>query len=540
MQRFGADSGSLQSVTRRLDIELTSQRSDDTWTWRAAGARQPKGEVSSGLLPESAAVGALLRAEVDAGLDGMEIVSVIPIRQRDEPADRLELIGRSSAPLVTTKLVSGARRRDSGGSGDARRGGRQDESGRPGARRRPRGGRDDDAREGRADRAERRERGRGKQRDRADATARRRHRDGEEAGAQRRGARPNDRRPDSRKATGRDDRRTGRRDRSSGEVRRKGPLRPKAPSLNAKNVHRDAFLKTLPDEQRAMAREVLRGGIPGLRSTIKRMNGKATAASLPNIPAAPIVTLAESMAPALKAAEWHDRAEAAIEDMDKVDLREIRSVIAAADRSARTSETRALADRLRDGFAARLEEDHRKWLEELAVTVRDGRVIRALRLSSHPPKAGAPLPVDMAERLSDMTATGLSSDTGQQRWANVIDSLAFSPVRSRVIPVSVPDKPGAELLDVVRRHADKLPQIAELFGLPSVSKRRDRPTESPSPPTSPPPHTPAVSTAQAEETRPAGQAETQYGDPEPAAQAATADGDTEPAKPDAPQAQARP
>ena len=226
------------------------------------------------------------------------------------------------------------------------------------------------------------------------------------------------------------------------------------------------------------------------------MNDKASEAGLPDIPEAPLVALAERMAPVLKAAEWHDRADAALAGIEKVDLREIRSVVAAADRAARTNETRALAERLRAGFAARLEEDHRKWLEELAVTVNDGRVIRALRLSSRPPKAGAPLPVDMAERLSDLTATGLSADTAQQRWANVIDSLAFSPVRSRVVPAGIPEKPGEDLLSTVRRHADKLPQIAALFGIGDDTAQRDSAAK-PSAPRKPPPPPPEKLEAQA-------------------------------------------
>ena len=38
-------------MSRRLEIELTSERPDGTWTWRAAGARQPKGEMDGTLLP---------------------------------------------------------------------------------------------------------------------------------------------------------------------------------------------------------------------------------------------------------------------------------------------------------------------------------------------------------------------------------------------------------------------------------------------------------------------------------------------------------
>ena len=41
----------------RIDVELTSARPDGTWTWRAAGAREPKGVVEASVLPEGAKVG---------------------------------------------------------------------------------------------------------------------------------------------------------------------------------------------------------------------------------------------------------------------------------------------------------------------------------------------------------------------------------------------------------------------------------------------------------------------------------------------------
>ena len=100
----------LWAVPRRIEIELTSQRDDGTWTWRAAGARRPKGEVSGDLVPDAAAVGSVLRAEVDGGLDGLEILALFAPRARPEPSGRLELIGGGAGPLVTTALVSGSRR----------------------------------------------------------------------------------------------------------------------------------------------------------------------------------------------------------------------------------------------------------------------------------------------------------------------------------------------------------------------------------------------------------------------------------------------
>ena len=259
------------------------------------------------------------------------------------------------------------------------------------------------------------------------------------------------------------------------------------------------MLTSLPEDQQPLAREVLRAGVPGVRKSIERMNGKAAAESLPQINSEPILALAEQLAPMLKAAEWHDRADAALAGISKIDLRDIRSVIAAADRAARTEETRALAESLRAGLAQRLEVDQRQWLDELARTIGEGRTIRALRLSSRPPKAGTPLPPDMAERLAGLAAADLNPTANQQRWSTVVDSVALSPVRTHVIPVGAPDKPSDDLLTTIRRLADRVPQIAGLFGIepqaPSLRARR------------PPPPPPAPATSELSEEPPAGPAE---------------------------------
>ncbi|MEY4373107.1 MAG: hypothetical protein RL219_1876, partial [Actinomycetota bacterium] len=50
-------------MSRRIEIELTSTRPDGTWTWRAAGAREPKGVLSSDVLPSGAKVGDVLKVD---------------------------------------------------------------------------------------------------------------------------------------------------------------------------------------------------------------------------------------------------------------------------------------------------------------------------------------------------------------------------------------------------------------------------------------------------------------------------------------------
>ena len=85
-------------MSRRIDVELTSDRGDGTWTWRAAGAKQPKGDLDGAVLPDGAAAGDVLRAEADFDIDGITILSVVaPKAKRAEP-ERLEILGSGREP----------------------------------------------------------------------------------------------------------------------------------------------------------------------------------------------------------------------------------------------------------------------------------------------------------------------------------------------------------------------------------------------------------------------------------------------------------
>ena len=94
-------------MPNRLDIELTSARGDGSYTWRAAGARQPKGVIDGKILSDSAKVGDVLRVEAEVEIDGITILSVLPPKEKAKPQGRIELIGSTKpVPAVTTVLVS--------------------------------------------------------------------------------------------------------------------------------------------------------------------------------------------------------------------------------------------------------------------------------------------------------------------------------------------------------------------------------------------------------------------------------------------------
>ena len=220
--------------------------------------------------------------------------------------------------------------------------------------------------------------------------------------------------------------------------------------------------------------------MPGLRSEVQRQNEAAKAAGEPEIPADLLVSLGGRLHRRLHAADWMDRAEAAESGLADLDLRDLRSVVVAAESGARGEDGRALAERLRTGLTERVEREHEAWLAEVAQVLGEGRVVRALRLSSRPPKAGAPMPRDLLERLAHAASEGLTAETGQDRWGTLLEAVAMSPVHERVVPTGLPDSPSEELLELVRRVSMRVPAIAASLGIdptpPPANRRRRRPS----------------------------------------------------------------
>jgi hypothetical protein len=437
-------------MSTRLEIELTSSRPDGTWTWRKAGAKLPKGVLEGALLPSGAKAGDVLRAEADITIDGVDILSIhAPKGERTERHQRLEVVGvQRDEPLVTTQLAPKGKgsdrnrgdRRDRGDRGD--RGGRGDRENRP---RREGGGREGGGREG-----------------------------GSREGGRDRGGR-NDGGP-----------------RGDGAPRREFS-RPKPKRLRPGRAHRNAVLETLAPEQRPIAEQVLRGGVPAVRQAVERQNALNKEQGMPEIHGDDLVALAEGLLPRLRAAEWRDKADNALAVLQELDLRDLRSVVVAADTGARDDESRSIAQTLRDGLAARVDQEHRSWLDELVQTLNEGRIVRALRLSSRPPKAGSPLPPEVTTRLVDLSMENLTPETTSDRWATMLDALAFSPIRTAVTPTATPENVSDELKAALSKFASRLPHIAQLFGIDSgAAPRRKASPPKPPAPKAPAPKAPAA------------------------------------------------
>jgi hypothetical protein len=425
------------AMPRRIDIELTSSRPDGSWTWRAAGAREPKGVVDASVVPDGAKVGDELKVDVEQELDGLTVLGVVHGRAKAEKAEVIELLpsDRPFEPVTEQR----ARRDDRG----PRRPGRDDRGDRRdrGGERRPRR---DDAPGARPDRGLRPQPG-----DRPD-----------------RGARPERGDRDDRGARPGGDRRLDRRQRPTFTPPPELPQRPKPKRLRPGSAHRNEVLAALPEEQRPIAELALQG-IAAVRQRLRDENRKLAAAGKPTMPEASVLKLAEELLPTLRVAEWLDRAEAAQRQLEHLDLRDLRSVVAAADDPvvARDESTRELAGALKTSLATKQEHELELWFGDIDAAISVGRVIRALRLSSQPPKAGIRFPAELGQRLTEAAMASLTPADGPDRWAAVLEAAAFSPVRAQIAPTAAPQQITDDLRSTMTRLAPALPQVAALFGM---------------------------------------------------------------------------
>lgn len=436
-------------MARRIDVELTSKRDDGRWTWRAAGAKQPKGELDGTILYEGAKVGDVVKADADFAIDGIVITAVIPPKEkkRSEP-ERVEIVGPPRDERgVTTSLTGKPERPDRGRS----------DRGRPdGAR--PDRGRSDRGRPSRGDQ------GRGGPRgDHADAERpARSERPAPPDGADRRpprGPRPEAGRPP------RAEHAAGQRQHPERRPRPDAPApAPRSRKLNPGHTHRDAVLAGLPPEQRPIAEQALRGGLPGVRQAVEAQNAELRQQGQPEFNPQPLLAIAEQLLPQLKAADWRDRAEAAAKMVDELSIRDLRAVVTGAD-AARDDDGRLLAGTLREALERRLQEQREGWLAEITTAVEEGRLVRALRLSARSPDAGIRFPAELALRLSDAAGKAMAPDAPPDRWQAVLDAVADSPVRRSVKPAGLPADAPEEVLQAARQASGKVPALAGLLGI---------------------------------------------------------------------------
>ena len=442
-------------MPRRIEIELTSHTADGSWTWRAAGARQPRGTLGGDVVPTGASVGDVLRAEVETGIDGIDVVAVHPARPArsdEERPGRIEVIGSPRrAPDVSVILAPGTRRR------------RDDDRRAPGARG-PQGG----------------------PRGEAPAPGRRGGERGERGEGARVPSRPG-------RAPSGDGGATGRR----GAPRRgpAGPVREREHRPALSTAHRNAMMAALRPEQLPVAEQLLRGGMPAVRRAIDEQNAAARASGAPPASVDALVAMAEVLLPTVRLAEWKDRATSAQAAGRDFRLRELRAVVVASRTVTLDDEGRALAKALQEALEHRVGALRDEWLSRITTALDEGRVLDALRTTARAPEPGTRCPADLAVRLAAMAGAAMTAGEASDRWLALLDAVIDSPVRRTVKPEGIPAE--AETQAAARNAAGLVPELAKLLGIrvppppPQLRRTVVRPTASPAPRERPP--RPAVS-----------------------------------------------
>jgi len=135
---------------------------------------------------------------------------------------------------------------------------------------------------------------------------------------------------------------------------------------------------------------------------------------------------------------------------------------------------------LKVALKERQEQEQILWRGDIVAALGVSRVVRALKLSGEPPKAGQPFPADLGAQLTAAAATSLTAESSSERWIAILEAVAFSPIRGHVKPTTKPENPSDSLIATVTRLAPLVPQIAALFSItvgPSThSPRPLRPT----------------------------------------------------------------
>jgi len=225
-------------------------------------------------------------------------------------------------------------------------------------------------------------------------------------------------------------------------------------------------LASIAEDRRPIA-EVALQGMAAVRKRLREENARISESGGTPMPEDSVLKMAEEMLPRLRVAEWRDRADAALRQLENLDLRDLRSVVAAADDPIvnRDTSTRELADQLRIALRDKQEQELQLWFGDVDAALAVGRVVRALRLSSQPPKAGVVFPAAIATRLVDSTNATLTPLESAERWCAILEAAAFSPIRSLIRPMGRPDVVADELLATITRLAPAIPQVAEMFGV---------------------------------------------------------------------------
>jgi hypothetical protein len=441
-------------MSRRIEIEITSLNGDVA-TWRAAGAKLPKGVLNSSLVPGGPVVGNVYRADVEQYMEGIEILSVMapktasPVDPRNE---RLELIPtvKTGPDVVVTYAPKGRGGSRREGADTRREGGPSRREGGPG-RREPSSGR--------------RETGPGR---RESGSAKTEGTEARESSARPERTKRPPRNPVDREGSsstpGERPARGPRTDRPARGARAPRPERPVGPvQPPMTTTHRNSLLATLSPEQLPVAEQLLRGGMPSVRAAVAEQNKNATAQDRPTIDAVTIDRIAENLLGKTNLALWKDRAAGAIGAGRELRLRDLRAVVTSAKTVSLDEEARAQLKELQVSLTARLEHLRTQWNAKLESAIESKNVKEALALVARPPDMSTRVSADTAVKVVAITSEALNAEADPTLWKEIVALTIDTSIRRNVKPLGIPNDESCKAVAI--HNAGAIPEFAKLLGM---------------------------------------------------------------------------
>ncbi len=391
-------------MANHIEIEITSKRNDGSFTWRAKGAKEPRGVVDPNIVGSDAVVGEVFKAEFESWLDGVQIVSAIKSSKKIESLSDIEILGpRQFKAGVTATLVAKKQQTKA---------------------RKPRTNKDDPER---------------------DHSQKREHRTNNVLGNNR--------------DNSRDKARDGSRERSNDK---RIANRHKPEPIVVGTFHRDRLMFSLEIQERPIADYLFDGGLPAVREAIANQQKEAKEKNLPPIIETPLLAIAERLMPQIRNALWRDRADAILK-LERVTLKDLRSLIVSAHPC--DEEERKIVTELKKRLSKKISDVGASWQGQVKSFTESGKLKEALELSAKSPDHSVSLDNQVAELLASKVSAALNKDLNPTEWIELVEAASQAPIRKLIKPASVPEDATGEVERTSKKLAGLVPQLAQIIGL---------------------------------------------------------------------------
>jgi len=228
-------------------------------------------------------------------------------------------------------------------------------------------------------------------------------------------------------------------------------------------THRNALLATLSPEQLPVAEQLLRGGMPSVRTAVAEQNKNALAQGRPTIDATTIERIAEELLGRTNLALWKDRAAGAIGAGRELRLRDLRAVVTSAKTVTLDEEARAQLKELQTALTARLEHLRTQWNDRLEASVASKNVTEALSLVARPPDMSTRVSADMATRVVAIVSEALTAEQNPTLWKEIVALAVDTSIRRNIKPTGIPDDESCKAVAI--HNAGAIPELAKLLGM---------------------------------------------------------------------------